>query len=102
MYSAAFDFLLLFDQAERRCAPNGQALPVGRQVCRSITINNTIFLKKDFHFFSIFVDMKSGFELSNHLGNVIVTVGDRKLPKDTVGDNNVDHFRADVLSAWDY
>jgi hypothetical protein len=46
--------------------------------------------------------MKSGFELSNHLGNVIVTVSVRKLPKDTLGDNNVDHFRADVLSAGDY
>jgi hypothetical protein len=46
--------------------------------------------------------MKSGFELCNHLGNVIVTVSDRKLPKDTVGNNTVDHFRADVLSAWDY
>jgi RHS repeat-associated protein len=46
--------------------------------------------------------MKTGFELCNHLGNVIVTVSDRKLPKDTVGDNSVDHFRADVMSAWDY
>jgi RHS repeat-associated protein len=46
--------------------------------------------------------MKSGFELCNHLGNVIVTVSDRKLPKDTVGNNTVDHFRADVLSAGDY
>jgi hypothetical protein len=42
------------------------------------------------------------FELCNHLGNVMVTVSDRKLPKDTLGDNSVDHFRADVLSAGDY
>jgi RHS repeat-associated protein len=42
------------------------------------------------------------FELSNHLGNVMVSISDRKLPKDTLGDNTVDHFRADVLSAGDY
>jgi hypothetical protein len=42
------------------------------------------------------------FELCNHLGNVMVTVSDRKLPKDTLGNNTADHFRADVLSAGDY
>jgi RHS repeat-associated protein len=42
------------------------------------------------------------FELCNHLGNVMVSISDRKLPKDTLGDNTVDHFRADVLSAGDY
>ncbi|MDC0201916.1 hypothetical protein OAJ56_01595, partial [Flavobacteriales bacterium] len=41
------------------------------------------------------------FELSNHLGNVLTTVSDKKLQ--VVDDNNVfTHFKADVLTANDY
>jgi RHS repeat-associated protein len=41
------------------------------------------------------------FELSNHLGNVLVTVSDKKIP---VSSNNtsIDYYTADVVSATDY
>jgi|GEM_PF-6123444 len=42
------------------------------------------------------------FELSNHLGNVLVTVSDRKNGVDTDGDNEADYYEAEVLSASDY
>ncbi|MDX2172812.1 MAG: hypothetical protein SFY56_06810, partial [Bacteroidota bacterium] len=42
------------------------------------------------------------YELSNHLGNVIAVVSDRKLPVDANTDNIIDNFVPDVLSATDY
>ncbi|TCJ18412.1 RHS repeat protein, partial [Flaviaesturariibacter flavus] len=42
------------------------------------------------------------YELSNHLGNVLVTISDRKYGVDTSGDGESDRFIADVLSAQDY
>jgi len=41
------------------------------------------------------------FELSNHLGNVMVTVSDKKL-QHTSDNNTVDYYTADVASASDY
>ena len=41
------------------------------------------------------------FELSNHLGNVLVTVSDRKLQM-SAGGVLVDYYKADVVSANDY
>ncbi|MEO9023279.1 MAG: RHS repeat-associated core domain-containing protein [Ginsengibacter sp.] len=42
------------------------------------------------------------FELSNHLGNVLATVSDKKIGVDTNGDGVIDYFTADVVSAQDY
>ncbi len=42
------------------------------------------------------------YELSNHLGNVLAVIGDRKLPADNNADNVIDNFWADVLSGTDY
>jgi hypothetical protein len=42
------------------------------------------------------------FELSNHLGNVLVTISDKKLGVDTNSDGTVDYYTADVVSANDY
>jgi RHS repeat-associated protein len=43
------------------------------------------------------------YELSNHLGNVLSVVSDRKLPIALVGSpNTVDHYVADLLSSTDY
>ena len=42
------------------------------------------------------------YELKNHLGNVLATVSDRKLPKDNDADDLVDYYKADVLTASDY
>jgi YD repeat-containing protein len=41
------------------------------------------------------------FELSNHLGNVLVTVSDKKLQHDA-GGGVLDYYLADVVSAQDY
>lgn len=41
------------------------------------------------------------FELSNHLGNVLVTVSDKKLGHTTDG-TTVDYYNADVITANDY
>ena len=41
------------------------------------------------------------FELSNHLGNVLVTVSDKKLATDENSDGEIDYYIADVVSASD-
>ncbi|MGV3631915.1 MAG: RHS repeat-associated core domain-containing protein [Bacteroidota bacterium] len=42
------------------------------------------------------------YELSNHLGNVLNVVTDRKLPVDAGSDDDVDYYTADVISYSDY
>ncbi|MCE3239475.1 MAG: hypothetical protein K0R24_2456, partial [Gammaproteobacteria bacterium] len=43
------------------------------------------------------------YELSNHLGNVITVVSDRKMPVPVTGNpTQVDHYKADLLSSNDY
>jgi RHS repeat-associated protein len=42
------------------------------------------------------------FELSNHLGNVLATVDDKKLAVDSNNDALTDYYNADVISAQDY
>ncbi|MBK7883886.1 MAG: hypothetical protein IPJ81_08805 [Chitinophagaceae bacterium] len=42
------------------------------------------------------------YELTDHLGNVMVTVSDKKLQVDANADGVVDYYTADVVSATDY
>ena len=42
------------------------------------------------------------YELSNHLGNVLTTISDKKMPLDTNHDNTIDFYVADIRSATDY
>lgn len=42
------------------------------------------------------------FELSNHLGNVLVTISDKKIGVDTNSDGIIDYYTADVITASDY
>lgn len=42
------------------------------------------------------------YELSNHLGNVLVTIADRKTAVDANGDGGIDSYIADVVTAQDY
>jgi len=42
------------------------------------------------------------YELTNHLGNVLVTIADMKLPQDPDLDNKTEFFTADVTSAQEY
>ena len=42
------------------------------------------------------------YELSNHLGNVLVTISDRKLQHDEASGGKVDYYLPDVLTVSDY
>ena len=42
------------------------------------------------------------YELSNHLGNVLATISDQKLPVDSDTDGIVDYYDPDILSTSDY
>lgn len=42
------------------------------------------------------------FELSNHLGNVLVTVSDKKIGIDQNSDGIIDYYTADIITANDY
>jgi RHS repeat-associated protein len=44
---------------------------------------------------------KKFFELSNHLGNVLVTISDKKIGVDENTDGTIDYYVADVVSATD-
>ncbi|BAV06167.1 YD repeat-containing protein [Filimonas lacunae] len=50
---------------------------------------------------SIFTRGEKLFELSNHLGNVLATVSDKRLQVSAAG-STVDYYNADVVSAQDY
>ena len=45
---------------------------------------------------------EKNYQLSNHLGNVLSVVSDKKLKKDNNNDGNVDSYFADVKSYSDY
>lgn len=45
---------------------------------------------------------EKNFELSNHLGNVLVTVNDKKFAVDSNGDGVIDYYLPDIASAQDY
>jgi RHS repeat-associated protein len=51
---------------------------------------------------STFTRNEKLFELSNHLGNVLVTVSDKKLGVDANTDGVIDYYNADVITANDY
>lgn len=42
------------------------------------------------------------YELSNHLGNVLAVISDRKIARDIDQDNTVDYYEPDVLLTYDY
>jgi hypothetical protein len=50
---------------------------------------------------STFTRNEKFFELSNHLGNVLATVNDKKIGHDA-GNGTIDYYLADVVSASDY
>ncbi|MEO8666753.1 MAG: RHS repeat-associated core domain-containing protein, partial [Ignavibacteria bacterium] len=51
---------------------------------------------------SIFARGEKLFELSNHLGNVLATVSDRRIQVDGNSDGLVDSYKADIVSPNDY
>ncbi len=67
---------------------------------------NTLLIKRNNINFNFLTNQNSrglGFELANHLGNVLNVVTDRKLPvADQTDPTKVAYFTADVLSYSDY
>ncbi len=63
-----------------------------------------IFIIRRFEtaFLSTFTRGEKIFELSNHLGNVLETVNDKKIAFDDDADDVIDYYEADVVSANDY
>ena len=53
-------------------------------------------------YLSTFTRSRKFFEEANHLGNVLVTLSDRKAGFDLNGDGLIDYYKADVVSAGDY
>ncbi len=53
-------------------------------------------------FLSTFTRGEKIFELSNHLGNVLETVNDKKIAFDDDADDVIDYYEADVITANDY
>ncbi|MEI6950354.1 RHS repeat-associated core domain-containing protein [Paraflavisolibacter sp. H34] len=51
---------------------------------------------------SFFTRGEKVMELSNHLGNVLVTVSDKKIAVPSPSDGAFDHYEADLVSASDY
>lgn len=49
-----------------------------------------------------FIRGKKFFELANHLGNVLVTISDKKLAVDNTNDGVIDYYQADIVTANDY
>jgi YD repeat-containing protein len=49
-----------------------------------------------------FVRGEKFYELSNHLGNVLVTVSDKRIAVDTDNDGIINYYNADVVTANDY
>ncbi len=51
---------------------------------------------------STFTRNEKIFELNNHLGNVLVTISDKRKAVDSDADSDIDYYDADVVSANDY
>lgn len=54
------------------------------------------------YFTGLFTRGNKAYELSNHLGNVLATISDKKAGVDNNSDGTVDYYTADVISANDY
>ena len=64
---------------------------------RNIYVHNTFTIGNVVNF----IRGKKFFELSNHLGNVLVTVSDKKIGHDA-GNGTIDYYTADIVTAQNY
>ncbi len=71
------------------------------QTSHTVPDVNITLANGDIATLSTFTRGEKIFELSNHLGNVLVTVNDRKV-QHTTDNSTVDYWEADVVSANDY
>jgi RHS repeat-associated protein len=58
---------------------------------KGVNANNTFFVKGN-----------KQYELNDHLGNVLLTISDKKIPQDTDGDGIANYYTAEIVSAADY
>ncbi|MBS1744066.1 MAG: hypothetical protein JST81_13620, partial [Bacteroidetes bacterium] len=66
-------------------------------------VNNDVQCISTSEEITTFIRGNKFFELSNHLGNVLVTVNDRKIPiQSTSNTTFIDHYEAEVITANDY
>jgi len=75
--------------------------PAGDEVAIDHLYGPVHNLTYDTAYFMSFVGKKA-YELDNHLGNVILTVSDHKIPVDSNSDGLTDYYVADVRSATGY
>jgi len=47
-------------------------------------------------------NVRRQFELSNHLGNVLAVVSDKKIPRQLGSSGTIGNYEADIISATDY
>ena len=66
------------------------------------TTSTTLLSGFDNANFSTFTRGEKIFELSNHLGNVLVTISVKKLAKDVDNNGTIDYYITDVITANDY
>lgn len=75
------------------------------------TMNETLFTNITYNGNSVFNENNNyntsiagskQYEITNHLGNVITTISDRKLQVPNTGNTAVDYYNADVISTSDY
>lgn len=71
---------------------------------RAGLVNRKVNMKTAFSnpVITIFERGNKNYELSNHLGNVLVTVSDKKIAVDQNADGQIDYYTADVITANDY
>ena len=74
---------------------------LGLQTAHTVPDVNITLANGDIATLTTFTRGEKIFELSNHLGNVLVTVNDRKV-QHTTDNSTVDYWEADVVSANDY
>ncbi len=74
---------------------------LGLQTAHTVPDVNITLANGDIATLSTFTRGEKIFELSNHLGNVLVTVNDKKV-QHTTDNSTVDYWEADVVSANDY
>ena len=74
---------------------------LGLQTAHTVPDVNITLANGDIATLSTFTRGEKIFELSNHLGNVLVTVNDKKV-QHTTDNSTVDYWEADVMSANDY
>lgn len=69
---------------------------------KNVEVNKSLLTALDIGYISTFTRGNKIYELTDHRGNVLATVSDKKIQVDANNDGIVDYYVADVVSATDY